>query len=88
MAMVSATTIVEWPSEKNSPTPTGRRPFLHELARHIVDRGDVVGVESVPQPEAVGEGGRAEQHRIVVEGDDRPEPCGGVDDEQEDVDRR
>jgi hypothetical protein len=31
MATVSATTIVEWPSEKNNPIPTGRRPSWMSL---------------------------------------------------------
>ena len=31
IATVSATTIVEWPSEKNRPTPTGRRPSCINL---------------------------------------------------------
>ena len=61
--------------------------FLHQFAGHIVDRRDVIGVERVPQAKTIGERGRAEEDRIIVEGDNRPQPCGGVEDEQEDVDR-
>ncbi len=61
--------------------------FLHQFAGHVVDRRDVIGVERVPQAETVSERRRAEQHWIIVEGDDRPQPCGDVGDEQEQVDR-
>jgi hypothetical protein len=43
-------TIVEWPREKNNP---GRQPPLahrHQLARGVIDRRDVIGIEAVPQP--------------------------------------
>ena len=61
----------------------GPAAFLHQLAGHVVDRRDMIGVEGVSQAETVGERRRAQQHRIIVEGDDRPQPCGGVGDEQE-----
>ena len=61
--------------------------FLHQFAGHIVDGRDVIGVEGVPQAKTVGERGRAEQNRVVVEGGNRPQPCSGVEYEQEDVDR-
>ena len=64
----------------------GALAFLHELARDVVDGGDVVGVDGVAQAEAVGEEGGAEQQRIVAEGDDGPEPCAGVEDEEQAVD--
>ena len=72
---------------EKQPDPDRAPAFLHELAGHVVDRRDVIGVERVSQTETVGERGRAEQQRIGVEGDERPQPCGGVEDEQEDVDR-
>ena len=78
MAIDRPTTIVECPSEKNRPTPTGRRPFLHQFARHIVDRRDMVGVEGVAEAETIGERRRPEQHRKIMKGDDRPDPCGDI----------
>ena len=34
--------------------------ILHQLARDVVDRGDVICVDRVPQAEAVGEQARGE----------------------------
>ena len=48
--------------------------FLHQLARHVVDRRDVVGIDRVAQAERVGEERGADQHRVVVECDQRPNP--------------
>ena len=59
----SPTTMVEWPSEKNSPAAKGLA-LLHELARHIVDGRDVVGIEGVAKTEAVGQESRC---RAVLE---------------------
>ena len=50
----STNTIVECPSEKKKPDAHRPLAFGHQLARRVVDRGDVVGVERVPQPERVG----------------------------------
>ncbi len=63
----------------------GNRPLalLHELARHIVDGGDVVGVHGMTQAEAVGEEGGAEQQRIGAERQQRPEPSQRVRREQQ-----
>src|SRR3977135_1698096 len=46
--------------------------LLHQLARDIVDGGDVIGVDGVAQAEAVGR--RAEQQRLVMEQQERPRP--------------
>ena len=64
--------MVECPSEKNRPTADRALALLHQLARHVVDRRDMVGVERVPQPERIGERRRAQQHRKIMEGDERP----------------
>ena len=55
MAMARARTTVEWPSEKKKPDPSGRLPRLHQEPGGVVDGRDVVGIEGVAQPEAVGE---------------------------------
>ena len=80
--------MVEWPSEKKKPTATGRLPSLHQLARHVVDRGDVVGVDGVAQAEAVGEEGRAEQDGMVAERDQRPDPGQHIGEEEDGIDAR
>jgi hypothetical protein len=60
---------------------------LHQFAGHVVDRRDVIRVERVSQAKTIGERSRAEEDRIIVEGDNRPQPRGGVEDEQEGIDR-
>ena len=46
----------------------------------------MIGVDRVAQPEAVGQEGGAEQHRIVVEGDQRPAPGRHIDGDQQPID--
>ena len=68
----SPNTIVEWPSENQKPTDSGLRgrgPSCvvgQQLAGGVVDGGDVVGVEGVPQPEGVGEDADADGEDRVV----------------------
>jgi hypothetical protein len=66
----------------------GHRPLaiLHELAGDIVDCGDVVGIDRVTQPERVRDDGAPEQHRMVVEEQERGRPGGAVRGEQDGVD--
>ena len=65
MATESAITMVEWPSEKKKPDPDRTLAVLHQLPGDVVDRRDVVGVEGVTQPEAVGQRRGPEQQRIA-----------------------
>ena len=60
--------------------------LLHQLARDVVDRRDVVGVDRVPQAEAVGEERSSQQHGIMPERENRPGPGGDVDGEQQGID--
>ena len=64
----SAKTMVEWPSENQKPTESGLRAGLvgEQLARGVVDRGDVVGVEGVAQAERVGQDADADGEDGVV----------------------
>ena len=48
--------------------------LLHELARDVVDRRDMIGVNRVPQAESIGEQSRAEHHQPVAQSDERPKP--------------
>ena len=54
MSAPSANTIVECPSEKKKPTPSGRCPSLISLRVVLSIARDVVGVERVAQAERVG----------------------------------
>ena len=53
-------------------------PSVHQLARDVVDRRNVVGVDRVAKAEPVGEQRGAEQQRIRVERAERPRPRGEV----------
>ena len=61
---------------EREPEARRQRPLaaLHQLARDVVDRRDVVGIDGVAQPETVGQERRAEQHRPVGERDQRRAP--------------
>ncbi len=60
--------------------------LLHELARHIVDRRDMVGVDRVAQAERIGKQGRPEQERPMAQDYKRPEPDEYVAADQDGVD--
>ena len=47
-------TTVEWPSEEEESDADGFLLLLHQFPRHIVDSGDVVGVNGVVQAKNVG----------------------------------
>ena len=67
-----------------------RRPalaLLHELARRVVDGGDVVGVDRVAQAERVGEEGGRQEDGINGADCERDHPRADVEDGQDDVDR-
>src|ERR1700739_2602084 len=48
--------------------------LLHQLARDVVDRGNVVGIDSVTKPEAVGQHGGSDQNRLPPERNESPDP--------------
>ena len=62
--------------------------LLHQLARDIVDRGDVIGIDRVAQAEAIGQQGRAEQNGVVMERHQRPGPGGDIGGDQDRVEAR
>ena len=66
----------------------GDRPLalLHQLARHVVDGRDVVGIDGVAQPECVGQERGADQHRIIVKRDQRPDPGQHIGGDQHGID--
>ena len=68
-------------------TVEGSLPFLHQLARHVVDGGDMVGIDRMPETEAIGEQRGAQEHRMVGERDKRPDPGRDVDADEPGIDR-
>src|SRR5580692_8915188 len=54
----------------------GDRPLslLHQLARDVVDRRNVVGIDGVTKPETIGQHGGSDQNRLMREGDEGPYP--------------
>src|ERR1700688_2871501 len=48
--------------------------LLHQLARDVVDRRNVVGINAVTKPEAVSQNGGSDQNRLMRERDERPGP--------------
>jgi hypothetical protein len=65
----------------------GHRLFslLHELAGHIVDGGNVVGINGVAQSETVGEKRGAEKDGKAVKGQERPCPGGEIEPNEKNV---
>ena len=57
--------------------------FLHQLARHVVDRRDMVGIDGMAQAERIGQEGGADQHRIVAKRDQRPNPRQNIGGDQQ-----
>ena len=43
------------PEREHESNGYGTLAVLHQLARHVVDRGDMIGVDGVTQAEAVGQ---------------------------------
>ncbi len=56
--------------------------LLHQLAGDIVDGGDVVRVHRVTQAQGIGQGGGAEQNRMIVERRQGPQPSGQIRQQQ------
>ena len=78
---------MEWPSEKIQADAYGFAAPLHQLARHIVDRRDMVGVEGVPQAETISQRGGAHENGEIVERHNRPGPSSNVADHEQGDDR-
>ena len=58
----------------------GDRPFalLHQFARHVVNRRDVIGIHGMTQTKRIGQERRAQQNRMVMKSNQRPNPCPGI----------
>ena len=66
----------------------GDRPLvlLHQFPRHVVDGGDVVGVDGVAQAEAVGQKAQAQRRRIGIEQGQRQAPGSHVQPNEKEID--
>jgi hypothetical protein len=60
--------------------------LLNELARHVVDCNDMVGVESVPQTESVGEERRSQQGRMAMNDRYGPNPRDNIGFDEKGID--
>ena len=60
--------------------------LLHQFARHVVDGGDVVGIHGMPQAKTIGKKRGPQQQRVLAKREDRPNPRGHIEDEQDAVD--
>src|SRR6516225_8264509 len=59
---------------KKEPHSDGPLALLHQFARDVVNRGDVVRIDRVPQPQAVGDQRRRQQQGIGVKRREGPTP--------------
>ena len=68
--------------------PHGNRPFafLHQLAGHIIDRGNMVSIHRMTKSKTVGKKRGAQQHREMAQGKNGPQPGRSVEDQQDAVD--
>ena len=57
---------------KEEPDADRALSLLHQLARDVVDRGDMIGINGVPQTEPVSQQCRAEIHGLVMKSAKRP----------------
>src|ERR1700728_1878821 len=60
-------------------------PPVHQLARDIVDGGDVIGVDSMAQSETIGQESGPEQNRMVTEPYESPGPGAEIGADQNDI---
>ena len=60
--------------------------FLHQLARDVVDGGDMVGIDGMAQAETIGQQRRAQQQRKRPKSDESPGPGTKIGRDQQAVD--
>src|SRR5579875_446877 len=59
--------------------------LLHKLAGDVVDGGDVIGIDGVAQPEAIGEERCAEEDGMGAKGEKRPGPGAQVGEDEDGI---
>ena len=62
--------------------------FLHQLADDVVDRGNMICIESMPEAEHVGEDSGPEQSWLSPESGPRPNPARDVRRQKQGIDHR
>jgi hypothetical protein len=73
------------PQREEEPDRNRPLPRLHQLACHIVDRRDVIGINRMTETERIGQQRGSEQNRIVPERDQRPEPGQAIGGQQDGI---
>ena len=73
---------------KRKHQPDGHRAFsiLHQLACHVVYRGDVIRICCMPQAETISYERSPQKDGIVTENNCRPEPCTEIKNLQDRID--
>jgi hypothetical protein len=71
---------------KKQSDSNGLFALLHQFPGYVIDCGDVIGIDSVSQPQPVCDQGSAEQHRLAMEGRPRPGPDGKTESDENNVD--
>jgi len=73
-------------AERKEKADVRRAPALvHEFARDVVDRRNVIGVHGVAEAEGICQQGRPKQHRMVCEHEESQSPRHDVQPNQEHV---
>ena len=63
----------------------GLLALLHELARDVVDRRDVIGIDRMPEAETIGEQSCAQEDRRIAKGDECPRPDSEIGDSEDGI---
>src|ERR1700679_2250246 len=61
--------------------------LLHQLSGHVVDGGDMIGVDRVTKPERIGERSGPEQDRLIAKLHECPEPCQHIRRSENDIEK-
>ena len=73
-------------AKRKPETDTERTPaILDELARNVVDGGNVIGIDCVPHAEAIRKECGAKQSRMIATATKSPRPGGEVCDDQKSI---
>src|ERR1700724_1801816 len=59
--------------------------FLHKLSRHIIDRCNVISIDSVPKTKSVSQKSRPKENWFIMECEQRPNPGANVHRDQKTI---
>src|ERR1035437_8053157 len=75
------------PEREHKPNRNRTLSLLHQFARDVVDRRNVVGIHRVAKSKAVSKKGSAKKHWIMVKCDQGPEPRSQIESQQHGINR-